>query len=224
MAQGMARQRERRTQAERTSETRRALCEAALDVLAEEGFEKATTTKIAARAGLSRGAQVHHFATKSDLIVAAFEHLLREWNRERQSLMERAAREPVSFKAYLDFQWQRIFGHPRYAAALELMLAARANDTLAVRLRGVLERWSDLRDEIWQQLFRPREPEVDHEAFLHLTRCVLRGMAVHASFNESDRLDSRAIALWSRIADDMVEPQVPEERARAHALRSGQAS
>jgi len=218
----MTRPRERRTQAERTSETRRALCEAALDVLAEEGFDKATTTKIVARAGLSRGAQVHHFATKSDLIVAAFEHLLKEWNQERRSLMARAEREPVSFKSYLDFQWQRIFGHPRYAAALELMLAARANDALAVRLRGVLERWSELRDEIWQQLFRPRESDVDHDAFLHLTRCVLRGMAVHASFNESDRLDARALALWSRIADDIIEPREPEDQARARVARPGQ--
>ena len=31
---------------------------------------------IAARAGVSRGAQTHHFATKTDMLVGAFEHLL----------------------------------------------------------------------------------------------------------------------------------------------------
>lgn len=179
-------------------------------MLAEDGFDKATTAKIVARAGLSRGAQVHHFATKSDLIVAAFEHLLREWNEERRELIARDRPKPVTFPAYLEFQWQRIFRHPRYAAALELMLAARANDALAMRLRDVLARWSSLRDEIWQQLFRARRPGTDLEAFLHLTRCVLRGMAVNASFNASDQLDRRVLALWSEIAGELIEPRAAD--------------
>ena len=72
-------------QAQRSADTRRRLCQAALDVLCEVGYESLTTPLIAARAGVSRGAQTHHFATKADLLVAAFEHLLQTWEDARQA-------------------------------------------------------------------------------------------------------------------------------------------
>jgi len=36
-----------------------------------------STTEIVRRAGVSRGAQVHHYPSKEDLVIAAVEHLVR---------------------------------------------------------------------------------------------------------------------------------------------------
>ena len=51
------------------------LLDATVDCLVERGFAGTSTTLVSERAGVSRGAQLHHFPTKNDLVVAAVEHL-----------------------------------------------------------------------------------------------------------------------------------------------------
>src|SRR5688572_11844871 len=62
-------------QEERTRAMRARLLEATVDCLVERGFSHTSTTLVSERAGVSRGAQLHHFPTKNDLVVAAVEHL-----------------------------------------------------------------------------------------------------------------------------------------------------
>ena len=61
----------RRTQIERRSETQAAILSAAIDLLAEHGYAGFSASRVAARAGVSRGAQEHYFPKKNDLIAAA---------------------------------------------------------------------------------------------------------------------------------------------------------
>src|SRR5437763_16557793 len=79
------------TQAERTAATRGRLLDAALDVLAEQGYAATTTVEAAKRAGVSRGAPLHHFPTKPELLAAAVEHL---YARRRPALRAAAAATP----------------------------------------------------------------------------------------------------------------------------------
>ena len=64
---------ERRTQAERREATRTALVTAARELFAAKGFAGAGREEIVERAGVTRGAMYHHFASKEDLFLAAFE-------------------------------------------------------------------------------------------------------------------------------------------------------
>src|SRR5437762_2972866 len=67
--------RPRRTQEERSASTRVRLLDATIECLFELGYANTTTTEIARRAGLSRGAQLHHFPTKAELVITAVDHL-----------------------------------------------------------------------------------------------------------------------------------------------------
>src|SRR3954471_9890606 len=71
----------RRTQEERSSATRGKILDAALACLASVGYGGTTTTIVAERAGGSRGAQLHHFPTRSALIGAAVQHLFGDLRR-----------------------------------------------------------------------------------------------------------------------------------------------
>ena len=62
-------------QEERSAETRRRLLDATVACLFERGYAGTTTTEIATRAGVSRGAQLHHFPKKDELVVGALEHV-----------------------------------------------------------------------------------------------------------------------------------------------------
>ena len=64
----------RRTQEERRAGTQSRILTAALDVLVEKGHAHFTTIGVAAKAGVSRGAQENYFRTRTDLIAAATAH------------------------------------------------------------------------------------------------------------------------------------------------------
>ena len=63
----------RRTQEERREATRDAIISAAMILVAERGVEASTLADVAERAGLSKGALMHHFEGKEAIIDAALE-------------------------------------------------------------------------------------------------------------------------------------------------------
>ena len=75
---------ERRTQEQRSSESRRRLIDAAIRLLAERGYAGTSLAAIGAEAGLSRGLVSHHFGTKEACMQAVVEQI-RE-NMREQSL------------------------------------------------------------------------------------------------------------------------------------------
>lgn len=65
----------RRSQAERSEATRRALVEAARPLFAERGYAGVGTEGIVRAAGLTRGALYHHFEGKRELFEAVYEQI-----------------------------------------------------------------------------------------------------------------------------------------------------
>jgi AcrR family transcriptional regulator len=61
--------------AEQADATRNTLVGVARQLFTERGFAATSTTEIADRAGVTRGALYHHFAAKEDLFRAVFEQL-----------------------------------------------------------------------------------------------------------------------------------------------------
>ncbi|GEP60531.1 TetR/AcrR family transcriptional regulator [Reyranella soli] len=70
-----ATKKKRRTQAQRTQETRTRILDAAVEVLRKKGYAHFRTADVAKAAGVSRGAQLHHFKTKEKLVYATMEHV-----------------------------------------------------------------------------------------------------------------------------------------------------
>src|SRR5580692_5557618 len=68
----------RETQAARTARTRGALLVAARELFAEKGFAATSRDEIAERAGVTRGALYHHFASKTEVAAAVIEVLQSE--------------------------------------------------------------------------------------------------------------------------------------------------
>lgn len=67
--------RHRRRQADRRAATRAALVAAARELFAERGFAGAGREDIVERAGVTRGALYHHFASKEELFRAVYEQI-----------------------------------------------------------------------------------------------------------------------------------------------------
>lgn len=120
----------RRTQAERRASTRKALLDATIDVLVDRGYSGLTTTLVCERAGVTRGAQAHYFATKADLVVQALSHLTDALVAELVSKPLDVASDPAGqYAVLLDRLWE-IFSGPVSSAQLELFVAARTDPEL----------------------------------------------------------------------------------------------
>jgi AcrR family transcriptional regulator len=65
----------RRTQGERTAQTRAALITAARRLFGAEGFAEVGAERIAREAGMTRGALYHQFADKADLFAAVLDQV-----------------------------------------------------------------------------------------------------------------------------------------------------
>jgi AcrR family transcriptional regulator len=118
---------------QRSATTRRALLDAAIAALEEKGYGGTTTLEVQARAGVSRGALLHHFASRADLILAAVDHL----SRERLDEVARLARTEAPAGDRLEWAVRTMwatFDGPLFKAALELWLAARGDPELLAAL------------------------------------------------------------------------------------------
>ncbi|HEY5147339.1 MAG TPA: TetR/AcrR family transcriptional regulator [Polyangiaceae bacterium] len=119
----------RRTQQERSAAMRLRLLDAAVDCLHDLGYSGTTTIEVAARAGVSRGAQLHHFPTKERLVTEAVRHILAKRLQEFRDAFASLPDGADKPGAALDIVWEKLSGRVFYAW-LELVVASRTDPAL----------------------------------------------------------------------------------------------
>jgi AcrR family transcriptional regulator len=140
----------------RSVATRTALLDAALESLVERGYAATTTIETARRAGVSRGAQLHHFPTKSQLLTAAVEHLLDRRLAEFRDTFARLDPNADRLDAAADLLWS-MFEGPAFAAWVELWIAARTDPELAAAVTEMDLRFTEESRAMFLQLFPPED-------------------------------------------------------------------
>jgi len=194
-----------RTKAERSAATRARLLDATIDCLVELGWSGTSTTEVARRAGVSRGAQVHHYPSKEDLVVAAVEHLCTRRMHEYRAALERLPDHERTPGASVDLLWS-VWSGPTLEAWLELIVACRTQPALRERLVEFERRFFDAA----LALFRETQPEmaVDPEfarVALRFTFCLLDGLAV-ARLGGIERPELDAVIEGFKVLTTIVSP------------------
>ncbi|MGH3458103.1 TetR/AcrR family transcriptional regulator [Aeromicrobium sp.] len=193
----------RTPQGERTRAMRLRLLEATVDCLVELGWAGTTTTVVSERAGVSRGAQLHHFPSKQALVVAAVEHLS---ERRRDDMVAAAADLPDQgrTRAVLDVLSAQ-FVSPVFFAALELWVAARSDAELRSAV-GPLERRIGRETHSYAlELFGVDESRGDNRALVQATLDLLRGFGLAASLSDDSRRRDAVLDAWALVLDDKLE-------------------
>jgi AcrR family transcriptional regulator len=167
----------RRSQAERSATTRQALLDATIACLSEDGYANTTTSRVAERAGVSRGAHLHHFQTRQALVAAAMEHLA---ERRGEQLLRAADALPAGRERIaksLDLLWSSYAG-PLYQAALDLWTAARTDPELREQLAPV-ERDLDRQTlRLSRTLFGELAECEGFDRMIELAHATMRGLAL----------------------------------------------
>jgi AcrR family transcriptional regulator len=168
----------RRTQAERSASTRALLLDATIECLIERGYAGTTTTEIAERAGVSRGAQLHHFPMKAELVAAAVEHLFLRRHDEFRRAFDALPADVDRLAGAIDILWPMVSG-PTFYAWLELAVAARTDPELRAQLAPIGERFSENVERWFRELFPPpADPNPFYDAAPAFAFAVMESLAL----------------------------------------------
>ena len=154
-----------------------------MECLAELGWAGTSTTEVARRAGVSRGAQQHHYPTKMLLVAAALEHLLERHRLAYERAFADLPESERNVEGALDLLWVTFRQAPSLAL-MELAMAARTDETLRELSIGINERVVQVILETFLRLF-PRS--LDEESAGTLIRSLfatLIGLTLQNSLDD----------------------------------------
>ncbi len=176
------------------------LLDATIDCLVEYGYAGTTTTRVADRAGVTRGAQVHHFPTKTDLVTSAIRHLAARRTEVAMAEIDRlkASADPVGDA--LQLLWEMHQG-PVFSATVELWVASRTDPELRAQMAVVEPIATSSLVEFGKALLP------DHSAHPEF---------LHAVYTAMDVVRGILIASWA--TRDQAELEARWERGRRHLI------
>jgi AcrR family transcriptional regulator len=189
-----------RREQERSRLTRQRLMEATVDCLVELGWAGTTTTVVAERAGVSRGAQLHHYPTRGELVVAAVQHVGRARFAELLAAAKALPLGPRRTETVLTMLAD-LYAGPLFKAALELWVAARTDP----RLHAVA---APLEVEIGREthrvavlLLNADESVPGVREAVQATMDFLRGLGLADVLSDDRRRRTRLIRQWATMLD-----------------------
>lgn len=191
-------------QEERSRVMRQRLLEATVECLVERGWSGTTTTLVSQRAGVSRGAQLHHFPTKSDLVVAAVEHLSEVRGAE---LADAAAALPNGrrrTRAVLAMLAEH-FTSPVFTAALELWVAARTDPALAHAVGPLEQRIGREIHRHTVELLGADESRPGVRELVQATLDLVRGLGLATTLTDDAVRRSRILDEWAGVLDERLD-------------------
>jgi AcrR family transcriptional regulator len=184
---------------EKSLRTRALLLDAAIESLADVGYGNASISDIAARAGVTRGAQVHHFRTRTELFAQVIEHLA---DRQRDALRRRIESAPRSATPAEKIVELAVatFSGKLGRASIELFVAISNDDTLRRRmLRVQRELTGDLIDAC-ARLIGPDVARDRLESTFWLTIHMVRGSTLDEMLGRDPQRRKQTLADWTHLA------------------------
>lgn len=188
----------RRTQEARRSEARARLLDATVACLIELGYAGTTTPVVCERAGLSRGALLHYYPTKTELVIEAVGHLALKRAAELEGARVEVQQSADPMGAMLELIFASFSG-PLFYAALELWVAARTDEELRAPLQKFERNVGKAMGKMWRTLTPQQASHADFDDLVTLTLHVMRGMALQKIIRGDDSERRRLFERWKSI-------------------------
>nr|WP_139980615.1 TetR/AcrR family transcriptional regulator [Nocardioides litoris] len=187
------------------------LLEATVECLVERGFAGTTTTLVSERAGVSRGAQLHHFPSKNDLVVAAVEHLTRIRGAELEAAAGGLPGGTRRTRAVLEMLADH-FTSPVFFAALELWVAARTDPTLQAAVVPLEQRVGREAHRLTVEVLGADESRPGTRELVQATLDLVRGLGLATTVGDDAARRRRILDEWAAVLDDRLDDDSQEPR------------
>lgn len=201
----------RKNQQEKSRKMQMRLIEATLSCLQTFGFHGASLSRILEKAGASRGAWRHHYATKNDLVAAASEYLLSTALEKAKTVAETLVegQNPegaLDLEELLEIIWDQFYQGRYRDVWVEFNVACRTDDELRERLSPVIRSFFEELDALWAtRLSTFSRSGLKAETVMNLSLYLLRGMSFQSlSMDNADHYKAMRKA-WADMLAGLLE-------------------
>jgi len=175
--------------------TRRRILDAAVASLIKQGTAATTTVAVQQRAGVSRGALLHHFPTHAELLAATIDELVRRNETAVHNALAGLLKnlDPVdrATRVLAD-----AFSQPAYLTELELWAVARTDPQLRAALRAAERRARRDFDRVVNDLFAPLRDRPGCATVVMLSSEFVRGFALASVLRSDPVRRARLLESW----------------------------
>ena len=194
----------RRTQAERSALTKNRVLKAAIASIERMGLQHASTHDISAEAGVSRGAMLHHFSTRTSLLKAAFGMLLDQEVEELRRYSKTVATDGSSLPSIISYIWERYQGRLFMVTVDYLSLARVDSDTLDA-VSEEAARFNDNLNAVWDKCLKQVDlADDDKRRMMNQTMALIRGLALQRIWRNEDAYFLGLLNDWIRHLEARV--------------------
>ena len=183
----------RKTQKERSASTVAKVSQATIRLIAETGYVNMTTTMVAERAGVSRGAILHHFSSKSDLVKHATSEMWASVTASSRDIRKRAMVDDTDVDDLIEAVWTRLMTDTFVSVTIDMMTAARGDPELATHVETWMRRMFASYRRTARQVFAASGlSDMESETLILLITSALRGLRI------AQRIEADAGAIAAR--------------------------
>jgi len=198
----------RRTQAERSEETRTRILKAAAQLIRTRGYARFRTADVAEAAGLSRGAQLHHFPTKDALVVATLAYVFEQaqaLSRRRASAVDRP-RDLI--EAVID-DAREFFFSEHFKVAIDIVLSTSTDQSVRKQILEISRKARRPVETAWTEaLASSGVPGPLAADIVALTLSLVRGMAIRTLWDNDPKWFDKLFRVWRKMIQVfLAEPQ-----------------
>lgn len=199
----------RRTNIERSADTRQLVMDAVIAILNRKGFSALTNALIIVDTGISSGALMHHFPTRQQLLIATVEYaysILAEYREQQLIVLEPGL---PRFRALIDLAWQSS-RMPAGLAVNEVRIGARSDPELATIFRPTFTRIANQFGSYVSNLAREAgiKPDDEVQGLWTVTSMALRSLAIDSKTYSKPQIAANAILALRTLRETLIMRQL----------------
>jgi len=188
-------------QEQKSALTRERLMKATLSVIKDEGWTGATTSKICAVGGVSRGAQTHQFPTKSELINESLTMIARVYEQKLNDQMTSGDAADKSMRGFITFLWDAILDDMFMIPSMESLMAARTDPELKPLCKQLDIQAVETMRAVVSDLEDLPGPEAEMADAVELTIYLFRSLVIERGLHEDEKYKSGLFNSWMTILE-----------------------
>ncbi len=194
------------TQAEKSDRMRKEILLAAISCLHEFGYHRASIKKITEKTRFSQGALQHHFPSKEDLMVFVLERLLAKSVRLTLAWLNEIGEDKSTISEMTIKWWANQAASPEYLTMMEILVAARTEDTLRRRIKPTFDNFAKVTDDRILAVFESDQiSQATARTLITASRHMMTGLITSDGLFMDEESKKAYIAHWAQFLQQLME-------------------
>ena len=182
------------------------LIDSAIEVLKHKRYAGFRTADVAELAGVSKGAQTHHFPSKDMVVLQALEEVYRQTQARALQRIEAARKQPQQMLELLLADSKEFFLGEDFLLSLDLMMVD-PQSSLGVSVKQLAQQYRLPVEQAWvDALAEAGYPRPQASAVVRLTFAISRGFGIRRLIAPSEQEVDQLLGTWLPMAEALLGP------------------